>query len=84
MNGDGIRKEGDGGRDETEIDIMEKPWLDDRVQHTFHWDGCGDRKAVGSFGPALRIEATAQKVKTVSLPGVSLWCFRAVGKLGCE
>ena len=34
MNGDGIRKVGDGGRDGTEIDIMEKPWLDDRVQHT--------------------------------------------------
>ena len=24
-----------------EIDIMEKPWLDERVQHTFHWDGYG-------------------------------------------
>ena len=42
MNGDGIRKVGDGGRDGTEIDIMEKPWLDDRVQHTFHWDGYGE------------------------------------------
>ena len=27
------------GRDATEIDIMEKPWLDDHVQHTLHWDG---------------------------------------------
>lgn len=35
MNGTGIGKVGDGGRDGTEIDIMEKPWLDDRVQHTF-------------------------------------------------
>ncbi len=33
MNGDGIRKVGDGGRDGTEIEIMEKPWHDDRVQH---------------------------------------------------
>ena len=32
---------GDDGRDGTEIDIMEKPWLDDRVQHTLHWDGYG-------------------------------------------
>ena len=29
------------GRDGTEIDIMEKPWLDERVQHTLHWDGYG-------------------------------------------
>jgi len=27
------------GRNGTEIDIMEKPWLDDRVQHALHWDG---------------------------------------------
>ena len=32
---------GDEGRDGTEIDVMEKPWLDDRVQHTLHWDGYG-------------------------------------------
>lgn len=32
---------GEEGRDGTEIDIMEKPWLDDRVQHTLHWDGYG-------------------------------------------
>ena len=37
----GVTKVGDDGRDGTEIDIMEKPWLDDRVQHTFHWDGYG-------------------------------------------
>ena len=31
-----------------EIDIMEKPWLDERVQHTFHWDGYGnDHKSEG-------------------------------------
>ena len=49
MNSDGIRKVGDGGRDGTELDIMEKPWLDDRVQYTFHWDGYGkDHKQSGS------------------------------------
>jgi len=39
LMGDGVRRVGDGGRDGTEIDIMEKPWLDNRVQHTLHWDG---------------------------------------------
>ena len=36
-----VSKIGHGGMDGTEIDIMEKPWLDDRVQHTLHWDGYG-------------------------------------------
>ncbi len=52
----GVGKVGDGGRDGTEIDIMEKPWLDERVQHTFHWDGYGkDHKSEG---------------KVVKVPGV--------------
>jgi beta-glucanase (GH16 family) len=29
------------GRAGTEIDIFEKPWLDDRVQQTLHWGGYG-------------------------------------------
>jgi len=46
--GDGVGKVGSGGRDGTEIDIYEKPWLDDRVQHTLHWDGYGkDHKSEG-------------------------------------
>ena len=36
-----VGKVGDEGRDGTEIDIMEKPWRDDRVQHALHWDGYG-------------------------------------------
>lgn len=36
-----VGKVGHDGRDGTEIDIMEKPWLDDRVQHALHWDGYG-------------------------------------------
>ena len=36
-----VGKVGDDGRDGTEIDIMEKPWRDDRVQHALHWDGYG-------------------------------------------
>ena len=47
--GDGVNKVGSGGRDGTEIDIYEKPWLDDRVQQTLHWDGYGkDHKTVGN------------------------------------
>lgn len=30
---------GDAGRDGTEIDIMETPWREDRIQHALHWDG---------------------------------------------
>ena len=54
--GDGVGKVGSGGRDGTEIDIYEKPWLNDRVQHTLHWDGYGkDHKSQG---------------KVVKVPGV--------------
>ena len=54
--GDGVGKVGSGGREGTEIDIYEKPWLDDRVQHTLHWDGYGkDHKSKG---------------KVVKVPGV--------------
>jgi len=41
MYGKGVTAVGHGGMDGTEIDIMEKPWIDDRVQHTLHWDGYG-------------------------------------------
>jgi beta-glucanase (GH16 family) len=47
-----VGKVGDEGRDGTEIDIMEKPWLDDRVQHALHWDGYG--KAHKSKGHVSR------------------------------
>jgi beta-glucanase (GH16 family) len=53
INGPGIGKVGDGGRDGCEIDIMEKPWLDGRVQHTLHWDGYGkDHKSEGFVATA--------------------------------
>lgn len=49
ITGPGVGQVGDGGRDGAEIDIMEKPWLDDRVQYTFHWDGYGpDHKSEGN------------------------------------
>jgi beta-glucanase (GH16 family) len=45
---DSVNKVGNEGRDGTEIDIYEKPWLDDRVQQTLHWDGYGkDHKSEG-------------------------------------
>ncbi len=43
LMGDGVNKVGEHGRDGTEVDIMEKPWLDNRVQHTLHWDGYGEQ-----------------------------------------
>ncbi len=56
LMGRGVGSIGDEGRDGTEIDIMEKPWLDDRVQHTLHWDGYGrDHRSEG---------------KVVKVPGV--------------
>ncbi len=39
----GVNSVGDGGRDGTEIDIMEKPWPDeDKINVALHWDGYGD------------------------------------------
>jgi beta-glucanase (GH16 family) len=36
-----VNKVGDEGRDGTEIDIMEKPWLEDKITQNLHWDGYG-------------------------------------------
>jgi alpha-L-fucosidase len=38
---DGVGKISNGGRDGTEIDIMEKPWREDRTTQNLHWDGYG-------------------------------------------
>ena len=50
MTGEGTGTVGDGGMDGTEIDIMEKPWLDGRVNHALHWDGYrkGEHQSVGT------------------------------------
>jgi len=42
LHGDAVSKVGDAGRDGTEIDIMEKPWREDRNTQNLHWDGYGD------------------------------------------
>jgi beta-glucanase (GH16 family) len=65
INGTGIGKVGDGGRDGTEIDIMEKPWLDDRVQHTFHWDGYGDHHK--SEGKVVKVPGVMEGWHTFGL-----------------
>ena len=41
LHTDTVGRVGNDGRDGTEIDIMEKPWLDDRTTHNLHWDGYG-------------------------------------------
>lgn len=38
---DGVSKVGDGGRDGTEVDIVEMPWRDGRLTMNLHWDGYG-------------------------------------------
>lgn len=53
----GVGKIGDSGRDGTEIDIMEKPWREDKITQNLHWDGYGkDHQHAG---------------KTFEFPGVS-------------
>ena len=37
----GTGRVGDEGRDGTEIDVWEKPTLDDQIEHNLHWDGYG-------------------------------------------
>jgi beta-glucanase (GH16 family) len=61
----GVSKVGEEGRDGTEIDIYEKPWLNDRVQHTFHWDGYG--KEHKSEGKVVKILGVMEGFHTFSL-----------------
>ncbi len=56
---------GNKGRDGTEIDIMEKPWLDERVQHALHWDGYG--KAHKSKGHVSHIPGIMDGWHTFSI-----------------
>ena len=49
LHGDEVGRVGGGGRDGTEIDIMEKPWREDRNTQNLHWDGYGaDHQHVGT------------------------------------
>ena len=43
-----VGKIGNEGRDGTEIDIMEKPWREDKTTQNLHWDGYGkEHKSAG-------------------------------------
>jgi beta-glucanase (GH16 family) len=56
---------GNEGRDGTEIDIMEKPWLDDRINYALHWDGYGkDHK---SAGKVVRVPGVMEGFHTFGL-----------------
>ncbi len=65
LMGRGVGKVGDEGRDGTEIDIMEKPWLDDRVQHALHWDGYG--KQHRSAGKVVKAPGVMEGFHTFAL-----------------
>ncbi len=58
LMGDGVGKVGDDGRDGTEIDIMEKPWREDKITQNLHWDG---------YGKAHKSAGTGE----ITIPGVS-------------
>jgi beta-glucanase (GH16 family) len=62
---DSVGKVGNEGRDGTEIDIFEKPWLDDRVQHALHWDGY--KQAHKSKGRVARVPGVMEGWHTFSL-----------------
>lgn len=51
---DGVNTVGNDGRDGTEIDIMEKPWVDDKLQQTLHWDGYGDAHKSEGHQPVVK------------------------------
>lgn len=60
-----VGKIGNDGRDGAEIDIMEKPWLDDRIQQTLHWDGYGEHHK--SKGNVARVPGVMDGFHTFSL-----------------
>jgi len=60
-----VGKVGDEGRDGTEIDIMEKPWLDDRINYALHWDGYG--KQHKSEGKVVKVPGIMKGFHTYGL-----------------
>ncbi|MGD0093574.1 MAG: glycoside hydrolase family 16 protein, partial [Planctomycetota bacterium] len=64
MFNDCVNKDHDG-REGTEIDIMEKPWLDDRVQNTLHWRGYG--KEHQSKGQVAKVPGVMEGFHTFAL-----------------
>jgi beta-glucanase (GH16 family) len=60
-----VGKVGNEGRDGTEIDIMEKPWLDQRINYALHWDGYG--KAHKSEGKVVKVPGVMEGFHTFGL-----------------
>jgi beta-glucanase (GH16 family) len=48
-----VSRIGDAGRDGSEIDIMEKPWLDGRLSQAVHWDGYGKEHKSAATRPSV-------------------------------
>ncbi len=65
LMGRGVGKVGDGGRDGTEIDIMEKPWREDRTTQNLHWDGYG--KEHQSAGTKFTVPGLSEGFHTFGL-----------------
>lgn len=65
MMAPGVGKVGDGGRDGTEIDIVEMPWRDGRLTMNLHWDGYG--KDHRSAGTNVTLSAVTQGFHTYGL-----------------
>ncbi|MHB1037007.1 MAG: glycoside hydrolase family 16 protein [Pirellulales bacterium] len=65
LMGRNVGRVGDEGRDGTEIDIMEKPWLDGQVNHALHWDGYG--RAHKSAGKKVDVPGVMEGFHTYSL-----------------
>ncbi len=53
------------GEDGTEIDIMEKPWREDVIQHALHWNGYGEHHR--SEGQKMDAPGVSQGWHTFSL-----------------
>ncbi len=70
LMGRGVLRVGDEGRDGTEIDIMEKPWRDDRINLALHWDGY--QKEHRSEGRQVNVPGAMKGFHTYGL----LWTAR--------
>jgi alpha-L-fucosidase len=53
LMGNEVGRVGDEGRDGTEIDIMEKPWRQDKTTQNLHWDGYGKAHKSAGTGELL-------------------------------
>lgn len=62
---DTVGKIGNDGRDGTEIDIMEKPWREDRNTQNLHWDGYG--KEHQHVGTQFLVPGISQGYNTFAL-----------------